>query len=503
MRRSAQLTALLATLLITALGHLAGEAAAGSATPPNIVVVLTDDQTIHQFGKRVMPHTRQALTGHGTQFKDFMVTSPLCCPSRSSFLTGQYAHNHRAWHGFPTLSHPESQLASWLQADGYRTAMIGKYLNAYGVATKPVTKPAVGWDEWRMLLPPLTYYDYDVSVNGERVHRGERNSDYQTNYLGHQTVKLIHRWAPQKNPFFIWLAPHAPHGEAGHSGGPCSGRAVPARQDLGDFKHVSLPSSPSVNEDDISDKPPYMRGLEKLNHRQIHAIKRLRACRLDTLRGVDRQVHSIMKALRHEGSLDDTIVVFTSDNGLFEGEHRLAGGKRLPYKEAIQVPFAARFPSGVIGAQSPAEVTEPTANIDLAPTLLDLAGADPCANSWCRVMDGRSWVPLLTGHPEAWPDDRGLLNEMRACRYKAIVTPEEMDALYQTVPNHLPRFGGCHPDEQAERYDLQSDPFELRNLASSPSDIPPPTMARLDSLRTCRGIAGRDPLPSPNHSYCE
>jgi arylsulfatase A-like enzyme len=503
-RRRAQLVSLLGlALLLAVLGHVAGGVAAGSATRPNIVVVITDDQTIHQFGRRVMPHTRSALGDHGTRFTDFMVTSPLCCPSRASFLTGQYAHDHKAWHSFPTLSHPESQLASWLQADGYHTAMIGKYLNGYGVEVKPVTTPAAGWDEWRMLLPPLTYYDYDVSVDGKRVHRGTGRDDYQTSYLGRQSVSLIHRWAPEKDPFFIWLAPHAPHGEAGRSGGACSGRAVPAPEDQGAFNKVSLPSSPSVNEDDIKDKPPYMQGLKRLSHKQLRSIKDLRRCRLESLRGVDREVKRIVQALRQESSLDDTVVVFTSDNGLFEGEHRLAGGKRLPYTEAIRVPFAARFPDGVVGAHPPGRIDVPTANIDLAPTLLQLAGADPCVPESCRVMDGRSWLPLLTGHPEQWPPDRALLNEMHACRYSAMVTPEEAAVLYQTVPIHLPRFGGCTEDEQAERYDLEADPFELDNLAAGPADIPAPTMARLEALRTCRGIAGRDPDPGPGHSYCE
>ena len=205
----------------------------------------------------------------------------------------------------------------------------------------------------------------------------------------------------------------------------------------------------------------------------------------------------IVQALRQESSLNDTVVVFTSDNGLFEGEHRLAGGKRLPYTEAIRVPFAARFPDGVVGAHPPGRIDVPTANIDLAPTLLQLAGADPCVPESCRVMDGRSWLPLLTGHPEQWPPDRALLNEMHACRYSAMVTPEEAAVLYQTVPNHLPRFGGCHEDEQAERYDLEADPFELDNLAAGPADIPAPTMASAGGAAHLPGHRRAGSRPGP------
>ena len=161
-----------------------------------------------------------------------MVTSPLCCPVRASFLTGQYAHNHKAWHSFPTLSHPESQLASWLQADGYHTAMIGKYLNGYGVEVKPVTTPAAGWDGRRVLLPRLTYYDYDVSVDGKRVHRGTGRDDYQT-AVGRQSVSLIHRWAPEKDPFFIWLAPTLHTARPAAQGAPAAGGRCPPRRTAG------------------------------------------------------------------------------------------------------------------------------------------------------------------------------------------------------------------------------------------------------------------------------
>lgn len=246
-----------------------------------------------------------------------------------------------------------------------------------------------------------------------------------------------------------------------------------------------------------------MRSLPRLDRQDIQAIAAQRRCRLASLREVDRGVEGIVGALRRADAIDNTVLVFTSDNGLFEGEHRLAGGKRLPYAESIRVPFVARFPRAVIGAEPPARVKRITANIDLAPTLLELAGASPPLPSGvCRVMDGRSMLPLLTGHPEEWPDDRAFLLEMRACGWAGILTSQRIDVIHSKVPRMPTRTAGCREDEQVESYDLEADPHELNNLARSRSDLPPGTEAHLHALERCSGIAGRDPAPHSGH-YCE
>lgn len=476
--------------------------AAGPAPKPNIVVIETDDQPVGEFRGGVMPFTERRIADRGTRFPRYMVTSPFCCPSRGSLITGQYAHNHEAWNSYETLTEPANNLATWLGNAGYRTALVGKYLNHYDKAVDPVTRPEAGWDQWRMLLQPLTYYGYDVSDNGRRVHLGFNDRAYQTTYLNRQAANIVGRWAPEPKPFFLWMTPHAPHGEKGRSPRRCAGKAVPAPGDEALFGNRELPRPPSFNERRMGDKPQFMRSVPRLGKDDLEELKDARRCRLASLREVDRGVRLIFRTLKEKGELGDTIIVFTSDNGLFEGEHRLKGGKRLPYREAVEVPFAARIPQKVMGTSVPGRIRQPVANIDLAPTFLELAGADPCrAVGDCRILDGRSLVPLLQGDESAWPADRGIGMEMRNCRYVAITADEQVYVEHHSVPVNPIRTQGCTKDFTVEHYDMADDPHQLRNLG--PNSASDALIDRLHHIRDCTGIEGRDPPPGPGGHYCE
>jgi arylsulfatase A-like enzyme len=219
--------------------------------------------------------------------------------------------------------------------------------------------------------------------------------------------------------------------------------------------------------------------------------------------------------LARAGELENTIVIFISDNGFFYGEHRLAREKIRPYEEALHVPFAIRVPPGVLGAPTVPSVDELVGNIDLVPTILELAGAGPClAPDRCRVMDGRSLVPLLLGQG-GWPQDRGLavefstgdekFNTSSSCAYQGIRTPGFLYVQHTSVPS--PPEGVCVPADEREYYDLAADPFQLQNLyPSDPNSllgaIEGPLAARAAQLAGCAGIEGRDPAPASG-SYCE
>jgi N-acetylglucosamine-6-sulfatase len=480
------------------------EAARGAPGPPNIVVVITDDQPLTGFSRRTMPATHSLLAEGGTVFTDAIVATPLCCPSRVNFLTGQYTHNHGAWNSFRTFEHPRQQLATWLGREGYRTAMVGKYLNHYEIVANPGTRPASGWDQWRMLMEPLSYYDYDVSVNGERVHRGNSKADYATTYLNREAVDLVKQWAPKKPPFFLWYAPHAPHDEKGRSRGPCAGRAVPAPGDGDLFRRAQLPRPPSFNEAKITDKPRFIRRLPRLERDDVEELTRLYRCRRASLREVDRGVDDIVSALRRSDELNRSIIVFTSDNGLFQGEHRLRDGKRLPYAEAVEVPLVARIPAAVAGGPTTSKVQQPVSNIDLAPTLLELAGAEPCSGpANCTIMDGRSMVPLIRGDTGSWPADRGRIVEMRSCRFTGLIGGGEVVVKHVSIPRRPARQKGCINRDAWERYEAEQDPFQLRNKARRGSDVPAPLRQRLIAGNDCQGIEGRDPPPPSGLAYCE
>jgi N-acetylglucosamine-6-sulfatase len=504
----------------------AAVAAAGVALPaapapaapgkPNVVMVVTDDQRIDEFDRRTMPATKKLVAGKGTVFTDAVVTTPTCCPSRASMLTGQYGHNNGVLAnapGYRALVDPGSTLPVWLQEAGYVTAHLGKYLNGYGAVADPDTEVAPGWDEWHTLMPPRQYFGYNLAVNGGKRRFRNRDADYLTRVLNRRAARLIRRFADEPEPFYLQLDQFAPHTESGTSSGKvrCQGGVVPDPRDRKLFRKqdLKLPDTPSFNEQDVNDKPTFIRARDRLDAAAKRRVIKRTACRRAALRAVDRGVTKIVSTLKREGELDDTVILFVSDNGYFLGEHRISANKTFPYEEAVRVPLAMRVPDGVVGGTRPAKVKKLVANIDLAPTILDLAGAKPCVGGECRVMDGRSLVSLLQGRANGVPNDRSLVLEYARnrdkdgllCRYAGIRGPAHTYLEY----TGLAAAGGCTEIDEGELYDLRLDPFQLNDLFQGNGarrGIQPALEAKLDELRDCSGIAGRDPQPEEG-THCE
>jgi N-acetylglucosamine-6-sulfatase len=472
--------------------------------PPNFVVIMTDDQTASTSRAKFMPRTRKLLAAQGTTFKNFVVTTPLCCPSRAGFYTGQYAHNNGDVFlnrpGYKSLDREHTVLPVWLRDASYRTALVGKFMHGYPPEGESRAAPAPGYTDWYGILSN-NYYGYRISENGEVDRRGHRPADYATNVINDHAVGLIRDYAEQPDPFFIHVSHIAPHSDE-EPGLSCSHAAIPAPRDRGRFSDLRFPNPPSFGEPDASDKPSFIRRLARLTNREALNLKRKYRCRASSLRQVDRGVRRIVETLERTGELDETAIIFTGDNGYFLGEHRLRRGKGLPYEEAIRQPLMIRLPSRFRDGPRVRRVTEVTANIDLAPTLLDLAGTTPCdADEDCRTLDGRSLIPLLEGGGGSFAD-RGVLIEYRSprgsgrrkdeggsCEYAAIRTA---DALYVEHTFVFDRdAGGCVRTKEVEHYDLLLDRFQLDNLS------PPSTLAtrreqerlaaRLDRLRGCSG----------------
>jgi N-acetylglucosamine-6-sulfatase len=508
----------LASLALLTLTDSPSKAFAQATTPPNIVVITTDDQTHASLDATSMPNVTRLLAGEGTTFTDAVATTPLCCPSRASWLTGQYSHNHGARSnnpGYAALKDPTNVLPAWLQRAGYRTVHIGKFMNGYDDAVPVPAQPAPGWDEWHTMLEPRRYYNYDLSVNGSVVHFGYRDRDYLTRVLNRTAVDLIGRYMSSDRPLYLQLDHFAPHW-----GGPdptkrCTKAPIPDQLDRSLFLSTPLPRPPSFNETDMSDKPSFMRQLPPLSSTQISAIQTHYRCERAALKAVDRGIADIYAALKAAGALERTIIVFTNDNGWYYGQHRLDGGKTLAYEEGVRVPLLIRAPTELYGPRVPT-VGKPVGNIDLAPTVLAAAGGAPCiSETQCRVMDGRSLLGLLQGDESGWPAARGVLIEFKkgkdtaaetkTCAYEGVRAASQVFLRHTSVPN--PSTGACQPANEVEHYDLVADPFQIRNLY-------PPTnsanqqkqqqfAARLTALRNCSGIAGRDPAPPPGVSYCE
>jgi N-acetylglucosamine-6-sulfatase len=492
-----------------------GAGAARGAKPqsrPNIVVIVTDDQALPTLRPETMPSLTDLIVGRGTSFTEAIVTTPLCCPSRASMLTGQYGHNNGVLRNdYRQLNDKHSTLPVWLQAAGYRTIHVGKYLNLYRKARGPQTKAAPGWDVWQTLQEPNTYYDYDLSANGRSRHFGTSDNDYLTDVLSRKAARLVRRSAARTRPFYLQLDEWAPHDSRGRGTGPCGGGhdPVPGPSDENMFAHERLPKPPSFNEEDLGDKPSFVQHQGQVD---VDTVELNYRCALASLLAVDRGIAKVHRALRSSGELNNTVIVFTSDNGYLYGEHRLRY-KVSPYEEALRVPLVIALPSRLrAGAPRRAEIAQPVANIDLAPTILQLARARPCRPSGaCRTMDGRSLVPLLRGEG-GWPQDRAFAVEytgthhgFSSCSYRGVRTPGHIYVEHTLIPNF--DTGLCEPGLEVEHYDLGADPFELQNRYPAAPLTPAAQQEealsnRLAALRICAGIAGRDPQQG-TRPFCE
>jgi arylsulfatase A-like enzyme len=473
--------------------------------PPNFVVIMTDDQSASTMTERFMPRTFDLLVRPGTSFRNFVVTTPICCPSRATFYTGQYAHNNGVFQndpGYEALKDKQNVLPVWLQEAGYRTALVGKFMHGYEDAVDPASTPAPGYDDWFGMLVN-SYYRYVISDNGVPERFGRAPQDYATSVINHRAVNLIHEYAEAGDPFFIHVSHVAPHSHR-TKGSICDNAAQPAPRDVTRYSRAVFPDPPppSFNEENVLDKPPFIDRLRRLTPADIQEIRRKYRCGVASLRHIDRGVKQIVDALDETGELTNTVVVLTGDNGYFEGQHRLRRGKGLPYEESIVQPLVMRIPSRYLSDGGAVQtVSEMTSNIDLAPTLLDLAGAEPCtADGECRTLDGRSLVPLLEGDASGF-GRRGVLIEYRAprgnggrqaeggaCEYAAIRTQEDLYARYTVIENDA---GDCVADLEVEHYDLTTDPFELENLFPGPTpeleQEEDDLRARVAALQRCAG----------------
>jgi N-acetylglucosamine-6-sulfatase len=495
---------------------------------PNVVLVVTDDQTLASYNDATMPFVRGFMESQGTTFTNAIATSPNCCPSRASIFTGQYPHSHGVLSnrlGYAALRGKKSTLPVWLRRKGYTTAHIGKYLNGYADFIETDTEAAPGWDEWHTMLAPR-YYGYRLASNGRLIRRQNGDNDYSGRVITKRATKMLRRYVPKAAPLFLTVDYYNPHTQGGGSGRCASAaRPDPADEDL--FVDEPLPEPPAFNEADVEDKPTFIRRLPLMNQEAIDAAELRYGCALASLASVDRGVEQIVSAISKRGELDKTAIVFLSDNGYFYGEHRLPEEKQQAFEEAIRVPFAVHWPAKKVPTQ-PATISEPVGNIDLAPTILELAKAKPCRGGRrCRVMDGRSLIPLVTGG--SWPSERVLgiefdVSESRArrgstCAFDGVRTPIDMFVEHKRVVSD-PEEGICEPTNEEEQYQLAADPaygalppdpLQLRNLTSPlvPQSDDPNVAARraeldqlLDRMRDCSGIRGRDPAPNSGH-YCQ
>lgn len=430
--------------------------AAATERRPDIVLILTDDQRFDTLW--AMPTVQSELVAKGIQFTRGYVSNALCCPSRTSILTGQYSHSTGVYtnksqqpHGGFSAFRDRSTVATWLQDAGYRTAMLGKYLNGYkGTYVPP------GWDRWFATWDEGGFYGYTANSAGAVSTFGDDPTDYGTDVLARRATNFIRTTEPAR-PLFLYFAPHAPHGPA--TPAPGDGRA---------FSDLAPWRPPSYDEAHVAEKPAYIRAEPRLSGTAA-AIDRFRLDQYRSLLAVDRAVEAILDALADTGRLSNAMIVFMSDNGMLWGEHRWHK-KLVPYEESIRVPLVVRADALIAEPRSDRHLV---LNIDLAPTFARLAGIG------APGVEGRSLLPLLSSPTSPWRSDF-LLEHMKMGE------------------GGVPTYCGVHSGRfvyvdyvtgEEELYNLARDPHELSNKA------------RKDSYRDILRVMRRrlvelcDPLP--------
>lgn len=393
---------------------------------PNFLVIISDDQRQETMNATYMPRTYALLVEDGVWFERGYVTTAWCCPSRSSIFTGLYARHHGVRVNEDPLS--ATTVAQRLHEVGYYTGLVGKYLNSSDGSPRPE------FDFWAAHGRCCAkYYDARLNVNGEWAARSGyityRFRDYALDFL---------RQAPADRPFLLFFTPNAPHAPAD-----------PAPGDEALYPDLAPHRPPDLNETDVADKPAWLRATRRLTDAEIAEVDQFRRKQLQALHALDEAVAAVLEELRAQGRLDNTFIVYISDNGYFWGEKRLFGrghDKNRVYEPAHHVPFVVRYPRLAPQARVEGRLV---ANIDIAPTLYELAGL-PVAE-----VDGRSLVPLLRdGAAAPWRDDL-LLEGWPNPPYTAIHTGR-----YVYVENER---------DEPEFYDLEADPHQLDNAVQSPA----------------------------------
>jgi N-acetylglucosamine-6-sulfatase len=482
-------------LLAAALALCAFIPDAAAADRPNVVVLMTDDQTGADLD--AMPRTHAVLAGQGVSFDRSYVSYPVCCPSRATYLSGQYAHNHGVLGlyppsgGYGRFDHTNA-LPVWLERAGYATAHIGKYMNGYRMALGAGQPP--GWTEWYGAVDGSTYlmWGYTLDENGVmRTYGTPLDEDprlYQTDVYRDKAIDFIARRAPSKRPFFLSVAFLAPHHES-RAVRAVTGRFVrPAPRHARVLAGGPLPTPPGFAERDRSDKPRFLRRRPQITAAGVNRIEEQFHDRRASLLAVDEAVEAIVAALRRAGELDDTYVILTSDNGYLQGEHGVPNGKLLPYEPSTRVPLIVRGPGLPAGAVS----HELVGNVDLAPTIVQLAGARPG-----RLFDGRSLLPFARDPRRC--SRRALLHETGG-RY--FVRRRDQDAGGLPPLRRVLSYRGVrtrrwlyveYRNGERELYDLEHDPYELRSIHAEPGSRRTVRVLRaiLHRLAHCHGLSCR------------
>lgn len=433
--------------------------ATAQAERPNVLIILTDDQRVDSLD--AMPATRRWFGKGGTRYPNTFATTPLCCPSRASIMSGQYAHNHDVETNRSAAEFDErGSLQRYLQEDGYRTAVAGKFLNAW-------TGDPRYFDRWSIYVDPIRYYGATVNVDG----RHARVKSYETDFVAAESLSMLRQFeASDAEPWYLYVTPFAPHD-------PYQPKRAYRNARVGGWN-----GNPAVRERNRSDKPPWVAG--KRRQTTLEEGREIRTDQLRTLLAVDDLVRTLSRALETLGEERDTLAFFLSDNGKHWGEHGL-GGKQDPYTHSVRIPMYVRWPGTVDAGRDDPRLA---LNVDVAASILDATGTTPDPE---YPLDGRSLF-------ESWDRDHVYSEN----KFGGSGFPS-----WSTVRTHTDQYIEWYDEDLEtvsfrEYYDLTVDPWQLTNLLGDedPANDPPP--GRLSELsleiardRRCEGTSGPGACP--------
>ncbi len=473
---------------------------------PNIVLIQADDLVRSDI--RYMPNVQKYLTRGGTTFTNYNAPYPLCGPARASLLTGQLAHNNEVLANFKA------------------TGFVGKFLNDYG--TLDPTEIPPGWNNWQALIDQSTYdyYNYAMNLNGHVRYWGDpdyarqqmnlgtlaasnaptsfagflalfhqafpvwdyfgwqRPQDYTMDVNGRMANDFVRKSVRSRKPFFLYYATPGPHAEdTNHLQGVRPGAPDPDPRPPKRYEHtfdnVELPRPPDFNEADVSDKAANVRNLPLLDQARIDTVTASYRGRLGAVKSIDDQVGRIVKTLRKQRELGNTVIIFNSDNGYLQGEHRLAASKFLPFENSLRIPLIMRGP----GIKAKARVSSPSLDVDIAPTVLAAARAKAKPG---RLFDGISLLSAARKKKKLPYRDIPMEAERPLFKFSTPLT--QFDLPFYGVKTSQYKYVHWSFGD-IELYDMKKDPFELENIADDPgmAGVISNLEAKAAALQDCKG----------------
>ncbi|KAF9893148.1 hypothetical protein FE257_012559 [Aspergillus nanangensis] len=464
--------------IVTALVGLALLSLADTTGNPNIVFILTDDQDVRMNSLSHMQHVQDLLIREGTQFLRHYAHAALCCPSRVTLWTGLHAHNHNVtdvvepyggWSKVQQVGLHNKYLPVWLSEHGYNTYYAGKLYNGYGEKNYDSDgKYAAGWTESDFLVESkaYTYYDSVFQHNkGDQHDKPRKVTGYSTSIITDATLQYIEDSVTDNTPFFVVAAPIAPHTSITQPPVP---HPIPEKKYDGKLSGLKVPDAPNFNPNQRSGVN-HIRDLGQItNTSYLDFLDLFHQKRIETLLSVDDLVREVVTKLEDKGILDNTYIIYTSDNGFHIGHHRMAPGKRSPYEEDINVPMIIRGP----GVGKGMDTDMVTSHVDLAPTIMNMAGVDPepekhkldglglkfplsnsdefeqAKNTRGEHVNVELWGPFQQegrGHPKV-----EAIQSFKALR----IQRDDYDFMYSVWCNQT-----AH-----ELYDMKSDEYQMTNL---------------------------------------